>query len=300
MRTPTLVAAVAIAAGLISAPTVVDAPARAATPSQVVAALDGLDVKGRAPRTGYDRALFGQAWTDDVNVDGGHNGCDTRNDVLRRDLRGVTLRPGSHGCTVLTGTLADPYTGQTIEFERGPRSSVVQIDHVVALADAWQKGAQQWSSRKRIDFANDPLNLLAVSGTANQAKGAGDAATWLPRNKSFRCDYVARQVAVKQKYGAWTTAAEKSAMQRVLSGCTAVSLPAAAFTGRYTEPDERRPAAPRQDRARPAPVRPQQQPEARYYKNCSEARAAGAAPIHRGQPGYGSHLDRDNDGIACE
>ncbi|HWS58057.1 MAG TPA: HNH endonuclease family protein [Actinotalea sp.] len=174
-------------------------------------ALDALPVKGRAPMTGYDRGLFGEAWAD---VDG--NGCDTRNDILARDLVGVRV---SAGCVVLRGTLNDPYTGQQVAFARGPQSAEVQIDHVVALADAWQKGAQQWTPARREQFANDPANLLAVSGAANQAKGAGDAATWLPPRTGYRCAYVLRQVLVKAEYGLWVTAAEHAALERWLGRC---------------------------------------------------------------------------------
>ena len=187
------------------------------------AALAALAVKGRAPRTGYDRALFGQAWAD---VD--RNGCDTRNDVLRRDLRPYVLKSGTKGCVVLSGTLHDPYSGQTIAFVRGrSTSSSVQIDHVVPLSDAWQKGAQQWTTPKRTALANDPLNLLAVDGPTNQHKSDGDAATWLPPNKAYRCSYAARQIAVKAKYGLWVTGAEKDALTRILAGCPSERLPTA-------------------------------------------------------------------------
>ncbi len=155
-----------------------DTPA-AADPGTALAALATLEVKGRAPRTGYDRDQFGPAWAD---VD--RNGCDTRNDVLARDLTDETFEPGTHDCVVLTGTLVDPYTATTVAFQRGNvTSTAVQIDHVVALSDAWQKGAQQLDTATRQRFANDPLNLLAVDGPTNQAKGDGDAATWLPPNK---------------------------------------------------------------------------------------------------------------------
>jgi hypothetical protein len=186
-----------------------------------LAALAGLPVKGRAPRTGYAREQFGPAWSDTD-----HNGCDTRNDVLRRDLAAYTLKAGTHGCVVLRGTLHDPYTGATIAFVRGrATSSRVQVDHVVALSDAWQKGAQQLSLKRRTAFANDPLNLLAVDGLVNQGKGDGDAATWLPPQRSFRCAYVARQVAVKQRYALWVTAAERDAVRRVLTACPGQLLP---------------------------------------------------------------------------
>ena len=180
-----------------------------------------LAVKGRAPRTGYDRALFGRAWAD---VD--RNGCDTRNDVLRRDLTAYVLKTGTHGCLVLSGTLHDPYTGTTIAFVRGQTTSArIQIDHVVALSDAWQKGAQQWSTSRRTAYANDSLNLLGVDGPTNARKGDGDAATWLPPNKSYRCSYVARQVAVKAKYGLWVTSAERDALARILATCPSQALP---------------------------------------------------------------------------
>ncbi|MEW9547926.1 HNH endonuclease family protein [Nonomuraea sp. NPDC050783] len=174
-----------------------------------------LDVKGRAPRTGFDRDKFGPAWSD---VD--HNGCDTRNDILKRDLEKETFKSGTHDCIVLTGTLKDPYSGKTIDFERGQdTSTAVQIDHLVPLSDAWQKGAQQWPATKRKEFANDPLNLQAVDGPLNGQKSDSDAATWLPPRKSYRCTYVARQIDVKAKYGVWVTSAEKTAMEKVLDDC---------------------------------------------------------------------------------
>ena len=188
-----------------------------------LAALATLAVKGRSPKTGYDRALFGQAWAD---VD--RNGCDTRNDVLRRDLTAYVLKPGTNGCLVLSGTLHDPYTGKSIAFVRGQStSSAVQIDHVVPLSDAWQKGAQQWSTQRRTAFANDLLNLLGVDGLSNQRKSDGDAATWLPPNKAYRCPYAARQIAVKAKYGLWVTSTERDALSRILAACPSQTLPSA-------------------------------------------------------------------------
>jgi len=177
-------------------------------------------VKGRAAKTGYSRDAFGPAWTDDVDVSGGHNGCGTRDDVLRRDLTDERFKPGTHDCVVLAGRLADPYTGRTIAFVRGQStSSAVQIDHVVALGNAWVTGAQQLSLAQRTALANDPLNLLAVDGPTNNAKRDADAASWLPPNKAFRCRYVARQVAVKGRYHLWVTAAEKAQIARVLAEC---------------------------------------------------------------------------------
>lgn len=182
---------------------------------EAVSVLAALPTKGRAPRTGYDRGGFGQRWAD---LD--RNGCDQRNDVLARDLDVLTFKPGTRDCVVLSGTLLDPYTGSTLEFQRGPSTSGdVQIDHVVALSNAWQTGAQQIDASTRERLANDPLNLIATEGRVNQSKGDGDAATWLPPAGSFRCPYVARQVAVKARYGLWVTAPERAAIERVLKGC---------------------------------------------------------------------------------
>ena len=181
------------------------------------AALAALPVRAPASSSGYTREQFGQAWAD---VD--RNGCDTRNDVLARDLTGVSFKPGTHDCLVLSGTLADPYTGTVLAFARGPASTAVQIDHVVALSAAWRTGAQGWSARRREQFANDPANLLAVDGQANQDKGDGDAATWLPPQHGYRCVYVLRQVRVKAAYGLWVTPAERAAIDRQLDRCVVV------------------------------------------------------------------------------
>ncbi len=187
------------------------------------AALAALEVTGAhhtsaaSPVGGYDRALFGSAW-----VDTDHNGCDTRNDVLARDLADTE----TDGCQVLRGTLDDPYSGRNVAFERGPRSSDVQIDHVVALADAWRKGADRWDPARRLAFANDPANLLAVAAQANQDKGASDAAAWLPR-PGYQCVYVLVQVRVKAAYGLAVAPAEKTAMSRALGDCR-TAAPAAA------------------------------------------------------------------------
>ncbi|AYF79579.1 HNH endonuclease [Nocardia yunnanensis] len=191
------------------------------SPADARALLDALPVQGRAPTTGYARDRFGEPWTDDVDVAGGHNGCDTRDDILGRDLQDVAFEPGTNDCVVLSGTLNDPYTGRTLEFVRGKdTSNLVQVDHVVSLSDAWQKGAQQLTARERANFANDPRNLLAVDAAANRQKGSGDAASWLPPEKSFRSTYVIKQITVKSAYSLWVTPAEKDAMIRVLDGRT--------------------------------------------------------------------------------
>ena len=213
---PVLLAALAVAlSGLLAAPQAAAGPA-----ADAMAQLDSIEVKGRAPKTGYERSLFGDAWTDDVTVADGRNGCDTRNDILRRDLVDVVFKPGSNGCAVLSGTLNDPYTGTSFAFQRGPGSSAeVQIDHMVSLSDAWQTGAQQWDEFTRRNFANDPRNLQATLGWVNQQKGDGDAATWLPPNNAYRCAFVSRIVDVKAGYRLWVTPAERDAIARVLAGC---------------------------------------------------------------------------------
>jgi extracellular deoxyribonuclease len=253
--------------------------------SEALRILNTLPVKGRAPKTGYSRAQFGDAWSD---ID--HNGCDTRNDILNRDLT-AKQHKNSRGCVVISGILNDPYTGKIINFIRGKDTSEqVQIDHVVALSDAWQSGAQEISAQERLQLANDPENLLAVDGPANQQKSDSDAATWLPANASFRCSYVARQIRVKAKYHLWVKPAEKEAMINVLTPCTG----AAEAPAPKPAPDT------------PAPVPQADSPQeqnpapALTFQTCDDARAAGYRNMHRGAPGYSEHLDRDGDGIACE
>ncbi len=216
-----LFALVVIVVGILQNPDLYQAELPAIQPTEQAAGeaaivLAELPVKGRAPKTGYTRSQFGDGW-------GKTLGCDTRNEILRRDLVNTIV---NLECQVVTGILHDPYTGKAIEFQRGSGTSqAVQIDHIVALSDAWQKGAQQLSYEERVQLANDPLELLAVDGTANQQKSDGDAATWLPPNRAFRCQYIARQIAVKKKYTLWVTQAEKDAMVRVLNTCPGQRLP---------------------------------------------------------------------------
>src|SRR4051794_9932146 len=181
-------------------------------PGTALAVLAQRRVRGRAAQTGYDRVEFGQAW-----LDTDRNGCDTRSDILNRDLTRLTVTPGTNGCRVEAGTLADPYTGTLIRYVRG--NDAVDIDHVVALSNAWQTGAFAWDIRKRAAFANDPLNLLAVDSGTNRQKGDADAATWLPPSKPSRCAYTARQVSIKAKYQLWVTPPERDAMARILASC---------------------------------------------------------------------------------
>jgi hypothetical protein len=252
-----------------------------------------LAVKGRAPMTGYARtAEFGSAWLD---VD--RNGCDTRNDVLRRDLTDTT----GTGCRVLSGRLRDPYTRKVIDFVRGQRTSMaVQIDHVVALGEAWQTGAQRLSQAQRVDLANDPINLFAVDGPTNEQKGDGDAATWLPPNKSFRCTYVAHQIGVKKTYGLWVTAAERDVMRRILASCPTMKAPTSTVSHVVLPlPAPKPPHSSAGTSSSPPRSNSTLDPR---YAYCYVAKAHNAhTPYYKGKdPEYDWYTDRDGDGVVCE
>jgi hypothetical protein len=191
--------------------------ANAAPSDDALTVLNSLAVKGRAAKTGYTRAQFTH-WSD---LD--RNGCDARNDTLKRDLTEVIYKAGTRDCKVIAGLLLDPFSGKVITFSS--TKSNIDIDHVVALSNAWQTGAAYFDKTKRQQIANDPLNLLAVDFSLNRQKGDGDAATWLPPLKSYRCDYVARQIAVKAKYGLWVTQPEKGAIIKLLEKCEGLKLP---------------------------------------------------------------------------
>jgi hypothetical protein len=270
------------------APRGAEAPREPGASRLALPLLATLPVRERGPKLGYARDQYGPAWADTDR-----NGCDTRNDILHRDLGGPDIKPGTHDCVVLTGTLADPYTSTQIRFERGGASEV-DVDHVVALGNAWVTGAADWPFKQRLALANDPLNLLAVEASANRAKSDGDAATWLPPNHAYRCAYVARQIAVKAKYGLWVTPPEREAMARVLRAC----------------PDEPAPVGDAPILAPinpPAPTEPVQQAKAATratdpdYGTCKQAKANHAGPYVRGKdPEYAYYQDRDGDGVVCE
>jgi hypothetical protein len=182
-----------------------------------LAVLNQLEVKGRAPKTGYSRAAFTH-WSD-LNRDG----CDSRNEILKRDLTQIVFKTGTRDCKVMSGQLLDPFSGKTLIFSSS--KSTVDIDHLVSLSNAWQTGAAYFDKKTRESLANDPLNLLAVDAKLNRQKGDADAATWLPPLKSFRCEYVAIQVAVKAKYLLWVTSAEREAIIKVLDNCPGQLIP---------------------------------------------------------------------------
>jgi len=215
--------------------------------------------------------------------------------MLTRDLTSRVYKAGG-SCAVASGTLADPYTSTSIRFVRGGTSEV-DIDHVVALGNAWVTGAQKLTYSKRVALANDPLNLLAVDSSANRQKSDGDAATWLPSNKAFRCFYVARQIGVKAKYGLYVTTAEKEAMARVLANCSSEK---AATGGGSTESGL---SAPKVTSSRPSASTPGKSSGGtdRDYGTCRAAKAAGKGPYVRGtDPEYNFYRDADSDGLVCE
>lgn len=263
---------------------------------KALALLAALPVRERAPRAGYARDQFGPAWADTDR-----NGCDTRNDVLRRDLHEAAVEAGTRNCVIVAGRLADPYTGAEIAFAKG-RASHVDIDHVVPLADAWTKGAAAWPIQKRAALANDPLNLLAVDASANRSKKDADAAEWLPPRREFHCAYVARQVAVKAKYGLWVTAAEREAMARVLKTCPDEPVPAseAPVLAPVRLPAPGREPGAKSEARDEAPVA-KGRAVAPNYGTCKEAKAHGAGPYYKGRdPEYDYYQDRDGDGVVCE
>jgi hypothetical protein len=179
--------------------------------------LSTLEVKGRAAKSGYSRAQFPH-WSD---LD--RNGCDSRNETLKRDLTQLVFKAGTRDCKVLAGVLQDPFSNKNLVFTS--KKSTIDIDHVVSLANAWQTGAAYFDKSKRMELANDPLNLIATDAKLNRQKGDGDAATWLPPYKPYRCEYVARQIAIKAKYSLWVTAPEQDAMRVVLDSCPGQKIP---------------------------------------------------------------------------
>ncbi|MBR5950029.1 MAG: HNH endonuclease, partial [Actinomycetaceae bacterium] len=181
---------------------------------------DGLEVANWDGADGYARENFGERW---VDVDG--NGCNTRNDILGRDLTDIEYTSNKYRCVVKSGELDDPYSGQRIHFDRS-KSNEVQIDHIVALYNAWRTGAQDFSYKDRVAFANDPYNLIAVDGDTNYEKSDADASRWLPRDEDFRCEYVARQIGMKARYNLWVTEKEKKTLRTVLNTeCQGTELP---------------------------------------------------------------------------
>lgn len=185
---------------------------------------DGLTVVDQRPAVpGYDRSckamrgcVFGPAWSDDVDVQDGHNGCDQRSDVLRRQLEEVQLKPGTNGCVVASGILRDPYTGKRVVYQRTGNTEVV-ADHVVPLAAAWDLGAAQWAAQKRQNFANDPRNLIVTTNSTNSAKGDKTPGEWMPQQN--QCRYARTYLEVTTAYGVALTRADQRALAVATSSC---------------------------------------------------------------------------------
>ena len=215
-----LAAGVAVASAAILFLT--ETPAVAPSDGTITSLLDQVQtVDTRPDPDGYQRDAFGPAWTDDHNGPGGHNGCDTRNDVLTIQMTDVMIKHGTRGCVVIAGRLADPYTGGRIMFTKA-RAARVQVDHLYPLALAWDMGANDWIPQRRIDFANDQLlNLLAVDGATNQAKGDDGPGRWLPVNAEFRCAYVARFLRVAATYDLPITRDDAASIRHTAQGCPA-------------------------------------------------------------------------------
>lgn len=201
-------------------------PSRVLDAAQARATLGRLTVVPRRPYVeGYQRSCspgdacsFGPAWTDDNSNPDGHNGCDTRNDVLAEQLSQVTYRGGSR-CVVETGHLHDPYTGADLEFTKA-HAQLAPVDHVVPLALAWDLGAARWTQQQRVDYANDTrLVLLVVDERSNEAKSDSGPGEWMPSDRGAWCAYDERFVTVLEHYRLPVTAADSDAMDRVLSTC---------------------------------------------------------------------------------
>lgn len=295
-----------------SAPTVSETPADPAKPSEApvaptggtagtaLAALESLPVSDFASNGKYERALFGEPWEDIDN-----NGCDTREDILKRDIPNVTIKGK---CDARQGSFNDPYTGKVINFNADDgRGGGVDIDHIIPLSLGWKTGASEWDASKRLAFANDPLNLMASDAGENRKKGDKDASAYLPPNAAFHCEYVARQVTVRAKYGTWITPAEKNAIYTVLQKCpeqpltedvwgVKVSKSDPAVPAPAAEPVEEAPAAVPAP-AVPAPAAGGTDPD---YGSCAKAKAAGAGPYTADQPEYKFYRDGDGDGTVCE
>lgn len=283
------------------APVAPSEPAPAAS-GTALEALETLTVAPFSSNGKYERALFGEPWADIDN-----NGCETREDILKRDIPNVTIKGK---CDARQGSFNDPYTAKVINFNAGDgKGGGVDIDHIIPLSLGWKTGASEWDATKRLKFANDPLNLMASDSGENRKKGDKDASAYLPPNKAFHCEYVARQVTVRVKYGTWITSAEKNAIYTVLQTCPTQPLTADTWG---VSVDKSSPVAPANP-AEPAPVAPVA-PEAPadpapvagtngndpQFSSCTKAKAGGFGPYTTADPEYGWYKDGDNDGTVCE
>ncbi len=178
--------------------------------------LDGLTVARDGNGEAYQRVAFGETWTDETDAPGGRNGCDTRDDVLHRDL--AAAEPGGpEDCVPRSGVLHDPYTGRVLPYShRG--ASRIETEHVVALGAAWRAGAWAWTPEQRLTYANDLDVLLAVDGQANHDKSSRTPDQWKPR-RAYWCEYGRRWTGIKSKYALTVTPSEKAALHEMLGTC---------------------------------------------------------------------------------
>lgn len=187
----------------------------------VIPMFAAVSLAGAAPAdaaSGYSRSQFGTAWTDNNSATWGHNGCDTRNDILRRDMPIKKIKSNTRGCVVSSGIITSKYTGGKLIFVRG-KTNNVDIDHKIPLKLAWDMGANQWSKEKRVKFANDPLNLIAVDAKSNRSKGDKGPGSWLPAKSSYRCTYVKDFEKVARAYGLKMKASDAAAVARIKASC---------------------------------------------------------------------------------
>lgn len=287
-----------------SEPSVASGEPNPATPGTALATLETLVVNEFGSNGAYKRASFGETW-DDID----RNGCDTRNDILKRDIAGASI---DSKCFVQKGDFNDPYTAKVINFDRSKGGGGgVDIDHIIPLSLAWKTGASEWDADKRLKFANDPLNLMASDSSENRKKGDKDASEYLPPNKAFHCEYVARQVTVRAKYGTWITPAEKNAIYTVLQTCPTQPLTADTFDvavpGSVPAMPSNNPAEPPAQAPVEVPAETPVEPVAPatggndpQFPSCAKAKAGGFGPYTKADTEYGWYKDGDNDGTVCE
>lgn len=288
-------------------------PKTAPTKGTALAVLSTLKVNDNLS-SGYKREAFGQSWVDIDN-----NNCDTREDTLARHMSNVSK---SGNCEVVSGVLVDSYNGETIQFSKDGKGGGIDIDHVVALSAGWKTGMSLESTANRESFANDPLNLLPVDAGLNRYKSDKDASEWIPsqlktKNTSsliakFDCPYVARQIAVKSKYGMWVTTSEKSRMNTVLNACPTIEIPNGSDVVVNVNTDKgnnqaveskttttKKATAPTK-KAAPVTKKPTSGKSDPDMGTCGKAKSAGYGPYHKGSVEYGYYRDGDGDGTVCE
>lgn len=211
-------------------PTAPEQPAELSSAAQAaLQALDGIDVTPATRIPAYNRKEQftpggkGTSWPDIAGT-----GCNTRDDILAAQLTNVVR---NEKCQVVTGTLDDPYTGNVIDFERdvtvngkkvGGNSMAVQIDHKYPLKKFWEGGAWKWTLEERVAAANDPLNLVASDGPANNFKSAKGPSEWMPStsgNAAYDCTFATDVVTVLVKYDLTATKADIASLRSTLTTC---------------------------------------------------------------------------------